>query len=75
LRYLGKWRTPYNDARVTRVGFTGETTINRYDFGVSWNSSLENAGMVVGNDVLITLDVEAILDSELRPILERGATS
>jgi polyisoprenoid-binding protein YceI len=71
LRYLGKWRTPYEDARVTRVGFTGETTIDRHDFGVSWNSSLENAGSVVGSEVLITLDVEAILDTELRPILER----
>ncbi|HKW85783.1 MAG TPA: YceI family protein, partial [Nitrospiraceae bacterium] len=75
LRYLGRWRTPYNDARVTRVGFTGETTINRHDFGVSWNSSLENAGSVVGSEVLITLDAEAILEAELRPILDRGSTS
>ena len=74
LRYLGRWRTPYNDARVTRVGFTGKTTINRHDFGVSWNSSLENAGIVVGSEVLITIDVEAILDTELRPILERNST-
>jgi polyisoprenoid-binding protein YceI len=75
LRYLGKWRTPYSSAQVTRVGFTGETTINRHDFGVSWNSSMENAGIVVGSEVLITLDVEAILETELRPILERGSTS
>ena len=75
VRYLGRWRTPYNDARVTRVGFTGKTTINRHDFGVSWNSSLENAGIVVGSEVLITIDVEAILDTELRPILERGSPS
>ena len=69
LRYLGTWRTPYNDAQVTRVGFTGDTKINRHDFGVSWNNSLENAGIVVGSEVLITIDVEAILDTELRPIL------
>jgi polyisoprenoid-binding protein YceI len=67
--YLGRWRTPYEDAQVTRVGFTGKTKINRHDFGVSWNSSLENAGIVVGSEVLITIDVEAILDSELRPLL------
>ncbi len=72
MRYLGRWRTPYNDARVTRVGFTGETKINRHDFGVSWNSAMENDGVVVGSDVLITLDVEAILEAELRPILEQG---
>jgi len=72
VHYLGKWRTPYNDARVSRVGFTGEAKINRHDFGVSWNSSMENDGRVVGDDVLITLDVEAILETELRPILERS---
>jgi polyisoprenoid-binding protein YceI len=69
LRYLGTWRTPYQDAQVTRVGFTGHTKINRHDFAVSWNSSLENAGIVVGSEVLITIDVEAILETELRPIL------
>lgn len=75
LRYLGRWRTPYNEARVTRVGFTGKTRINRHDFGVSWNATMENAGLVVGDSVLITVDVEAILDSELRPILERASAS
>jgi len=74
LRYLGRWRTPYNQARVTRVGFTGGTRINRHDFGVSWNSQMENAGQVVGSDVLITVDIEAILETELKPILERGST-
>jgi polyisoprenoid-binding protein YceI len=71
LRYLGRWRTPYNDAQVTRVGFTGGTRINRNDFGVSWNSTLENGGLVVGAEVLIALDVEAILESELNAILGR----
>src|SRR5437773_273040 len=46
LAYLGQWRTPYNEARVTRVGFTGTTRINRHDFGVSWNSAMEDGGMV-----------------------------
>jgi polyisoprenoid-binding protein YceI len=74
LRYLGRWRTPYNEAQVTRVGFTGGTRINRHDFGVSWNSPLENAGLVVGAEVLITLDVEALLEAELNPILGRTSS-
>ena len=42
LHYLGKWRTPFwtdsGDAGpITRVGFVGETLINRHDFDVSWN--------------------------------------
>jgi polyisoprenoid-binding protein YceI len=68
--YLGSWRTPYDSAQVTRVGFTGQARINRHDFGVSWNSSMENDGNVVGHDVFITLDVEGILETDLRPILE-----
>jgi polyisoprenoid-binding protein YceI len=75
LHYLGRWRTPYNEAQVTRVGFTGKTRIDRHDFGVSWNSSMENAGLVVGTEVLITVDVEAILETELRPILGRTSSS
>lgn len=73
LVYLGKWRTPYNEARVTRVGFTGTTRINRQNFGVSWNSSMENGGQVVADDVLITLDLEAILEKELQPLLDKTA--
>jgi len=64
--YLGKWRTPYwtdaGDAGpITRVGFVGEARINRHDFQVSWNAPLENGGVVVGTEVIIKLDVEALL--------------
>jgi polyisoprenoid-binding protein YceI len=75
LHYLGRWRTPYNEAQVTRVGFSGKTRIDRHDFGVSWNSSMENAGLVVGTEVLITVDAEAILQAELQPLLERASRS
>jgi polyisoprenoid-binding protein YceI len=74
LRYLGRWRTPYNEAQVTRIGFTGTTRLDRHDFDVNWNSSMENAGRVVGTEVLIRVDVEAILEVELRPILEQAST-
>jgi hypothetical protein len=38
--------------------------VNRHDFGVSWNSPLEKGGVVVGDDVAITIDAEAILEPE-----------
>jgi hypothetical protein len=38
------------------------TRVNRHDFGASWNSEMQDGGVVVGDDVFITLDVEAILD-------------
>jgi polyisoprenoid-binding protein YceI len=47
-----------------RAGFTASATINRHDFGVSWNSTLDRGGVVVGNMVEITIDAEAILQEE-----------
>ena len=44
----------------TRAGFTAEGTVNRKDFGVNWNKALDNGGVIVGNDVLIKLDIECI---------------
>ncbi len=68
VRYLGQWQTPWREDGVdkgpkTRAGFVATTTINRHDFGVSWNASLEKEGVVVGNTVEITIDAEAILES------------
>ena len=44
------------------AGFMAQTTINRHDFGVSWNGALDRGGVVVGNEVEITIDAEAILE-------------
>ncbi|MDD4051212.1 MAG: YceI family protein [candidate division Zixibacteria bacterium] len=44
----------------TRAGFSATTTINRQDYGVSWNNSLADGSMVVGNDVVINLEIEAV---------------
>jgi polyisoprenoid-binding protein YceI len=68
VRYLGQWQTPWWEGGVdkgpkTRAGFMATTTINRLDFGVSWNAPLEKHGVVVGNTVEITIDAEAILES------------
>lgn len=67
VRYLGQWATPWWEDGVDkgpkiRAGFTAETIIDRHAFGVSWNSPLEKGGMVVGPDVHVTIDAEAILD-------------
>lgn len=44
----------------TRVGLEATTKINRKDFGLGWNAALETGGVLVGEDVAITLDVEFI---------------
>jgi polyisoprenoid-binding protein YceI len=43
-----------------RVAVTATTKVNRQDFGVKWNATLDNGGVVVGDDVNITIDVEMI---------------
>jgi polyisoprenoid-binding protein YceI len=44
----------------TRIGFTATTKINRKDFGLTWNTALETGGILVGDEVTITFDVEAV---------------
>ena len=44
----------------TRAGFTADGTLNRKDFGMIWNKTLDNGGLVVGDDVQIHLDIECI---------------
>ncbi|MBR7796417.1 hypothetical protein GT022_10230 [Agaribacter marinus] len=41
------------------AGFSGETTINRKDFGLTWNAALETGGVLVGEDVKIHFEIEA----------------
>jgi polyisoprenoid-binding protein YceI len=67
VRYLGQWQTPWWEDGVdkgpkSRAGFLAKTTINRQEFGVSWNSLLDKGGVVVGDLVEITIDAEAILE-------------
>jgi polyisoprenoid-binding protein YceI len=69
VRYLGQWQTPWWEGGVdkgpkTRAGFVATTAINRHDFGVSWNAELEGGGVVVGDLIEITVDAEAILESQ-----------
>jgi len=45
----------------TRVGYAASGAINRKDFGLAWNAALETGGVVVGDDVRIELNVEAVL--------------
>lgn len=42
----------------TRVGVSATTKINRKDYGLTWNAALETGGILVGDEVTITLDVE-----------------
>jgi polyisoprenoid-binding protein YceI len=44
----------------TRAAFTATTTIDREDYGLTWNAALETGGVLVGKDVKIALDVQVV---------------
>ena len=45
----------------TKAGASASTTINRHDFGVSWNAALEAGGLTLGDDVKIDIDIQVAL--------------
>ena len=47
-------------ARADRVGFDASTTINRTDWGVTWNRAAEGGGVMLGDEVKIEINVEAV---------------
>ena len=55
--FLGAAKDPWGNARV---GFESEITINRKDFGLTWNAALETGGFLVGDEVKISVSVQAI---------------
>jgi polyisoprenoid-binding protein YceI len=52
---------PAEDGSVTTVAaFTLATEIDRRDFDMNWNVNLPGGGLLVGNEIMITVDIEAI---------------
>jgi polyisoprenoid-binding protein YceI len=54
---LGTARDPWGK---DRVAFEAEFTINRKEFGLTWNAALETGGFLVGDDVRILLSIQAV---------------
>lgn len=55
LEFLGAVTDPWGNEKA---GFTATAKINRKDFGLTWSKTLETGGLVVGDEVKITLDIE-----------------
>jgi polyisoprenoid-binding protein YceI len=53
----GSAKDPFGNLRV---GFEGSTTVNRKDWGLSWNAALETGGVLVSEKVKLEFDVSAI---------------
>ncbi len=58
--YTGTATDPWGG---TRAGFEATTVLDREDFGVTWNQVLEAGELMVGKEIKVELDIEAVLES------------
>jgi polyisoprenoid-binding protein YceI len=68
--YLGQWETPFwvegeNRGTMRRIGFEATGRLDRHAFDVSWQDELPGGGVLVSNEIYLTLDVEALLLEDL----------
>lgn len=55
--FAGVARDPWGNEKG---GFSTETTLNRKDFGMVWNAALDNGGVILGDEVRITINLESV---------------
>ena len=53
----GRGKDPWGN---DRIAFSASTTINRKDFGLTWNQALETGGVLVGDELEIALTIQAV---------------
>jgi polyisoprenoid-binding protein YceI len=58
--FLGQAKDPWGS---TRAGFETSTTINRKDYGIVWNKAVDNGGVLLGDDVMVDINIEAKIDA------------
>ena len=56
VEFLGFARDPWGN---DKAGFALTTTVNRKDYGINWNKALDNGGVLLGDDVDISINLEA----------------
>jgi len=57
VNYLGNGKDPWGNEKAA---FEADITINRKDFNLNWNATLETGGFLVGDDVKISLSIQAL---------------
>jgi polyisoprenoid-binding protein YceI len=53
----GQAKDPWGN---TRIGFSATASLNRKDFGLTWNAALETGGVLVADKVDVEIDLEAV---------------
>ena len=67
---MGEWLTPWwmdgeSKGTLRRIGFEASARINRHDFGVSRQDEMPGGGVVVSDEIELTIDAEAMLLDDL----------
>ena len=57
MTHLGAGKDPWGR---DKIGFETEVTLNRKDFGLSWNTALETGGFLIGDDVKVSVSVQGV---------------
>lgn len=60
---LGTVKDPWGNQRAA---FSAKTSVNRGDFGLTWNQALETGGVMVGDRIDIEIEVEAVKQAEVK---------
>ena len=55
--HMGRAKDPWGG---DRLGFEAETTINRKDYGLNWKAMLEAGGFLVGDEVKVSIEIQAV---------------
>ena len=61
VEYSGQAKSPWG---MVSAGFSAATAINRKDWGLTWNVGLETGGVLVGDEIKISIEVEIVKEAE-----------
>lgn len=64
VEYAGQAKSPWG---TTNAGFSATASINRKDWGLTWNQALETGGVLVGDKINIAIELELIQQTEAVP--------
>jgi polyisoprenoid-binding protein YceI len=56
LEFTGAGKDPWGNEKA---GFSARGKVNRKDFGIIWNKTVDNGGYILGDEVEVTLEIEA----------------
>ena len=70
VEYAGQAKSPWG---TVNAGFTAQTKISRKEWGLTWNVALETGGVLVGDEITISIELEIVKQAETAPALEAVA--